>query len=159
MAKRRSTWVLAILAVVAFAATVMVAGVVWFFTAALERSPANQPTAEREFAEVRARFQNSKPIFEMGPQGPVLNRRPTSTSAAGRVRTLHILGWNPDGERLTHVTLPFWLIRLRPGSIRAGLTGSGTQISIDADELESYGSTLVLDHTDDDGERIVMWTE
>jgi hypothetical protein len=65
MAKRRSTWVLAILAVVAFAATLVIAGAVWFFTSALERSSANQPTAEREFDAVRARFQNSKPLFEM----------------------------------------------------------------------------------------------
>jgi hypothetical protein len=159
MAKRRSTWVLAILAVVAFVATLVIAGAVWFFTSALERSSANQPAAEREFDAVRARFQNSKPLFEIGQQGPVLTRRPTSGPAAASVRRLHFLGWSPDGERLTRVTLPFWLVRLRPGSIRGAMAGSGTTVSFDTDELESYGPILVLDHTDDDGQRILMWTE
>ena len=159
LAKKRSTLVLAILAIVTLGAVLVVAGAVWFYTTAFERMPADQAAAQESFARVRTRFGDATPLFAMGPAGPTLNRQRPPARAATQLRNVHVLAWDPEDERLAHVTIPFWLVRLRPGTMSVAAPAGDVRLSISADELESYGSALLLDHTDEDGERTLIWTE
>jgi hypothetical protein len=147
---------------VAVCAVLVFAGVlVWFFTSALERSPADEAAAETRFQELRDRFPGVTPIFAMGPNGPVLNRQPPAKRATSQLRSLHVLGWDCNDEELVRVTIPFWMIRMKPGDINVS-SGDGdrsVRLSLSADDLEGYGPTLLLDHTDEEGYHLVLWTE
>ena len=161
MAKKRSTLVLVIIGIAVCGVLLFAGGLVWFFTNALERSPANEATAETRFQELRDRFSGVTPIFVMGPNGPVLNRKPPPKRAAGQLRSMHMLGWDCNDEELVRVTIPFWMIRMKPGDINVSSSEGNRRVrlSLSADDLEGYGPTLLLDHTDEEGYHLVLWTE
>lgn len=161
MAKKRSTLVLAIVGVAVCAVLLFAGALVWFFTSAFELSPADEATAEARFQELRDHFRAVTPVFAMGPNGPVLNRQPPPKPASGQLRSLEMLGWDRNDEDLYRVTIPFWMVRMKPGDINVA-SGEGNRslrLSLSADDLEGYGPTLLLDHTDEEGYHLVLWTE
>ena len=161
MAKKRSTLVLAIVGVAVCAVLLFAGGLVWFFTSAFELSPADEAAAEARFQELRNHFREVTPIFAIGPHGPVLNRQPPPKPATGQLRSLEMLGWDRNDEDLYRVTIPFWMVRLKPGAINvsSGEDNRSVRLSLSADDLEGYGPTLLLDHTDEEGYHLVLWTE
>jgi len=161
MARKRSTLVLVIAGIIVCTVMLFAGVLVWFFTSALERSPADQATADARFQELRGRFRGVTPLFEMGPNGPVLKRQPPPKPATGRLRSLEMLGWDGNDEELARVTIPFWMIRMKPGNINVSSNDQerSVRLSLSADDLEDYGPTLLLDHTDEEGYHLVLWTE
>lgn len=161
MARKRSTLVLVVAGVTVCAITLFAGFVVWFFTSALERSPADEATAEARFQELRERFRGVTPLFEMTLNGPVLKRQPPPKKAAGRLRSLEMLGWDCNDEELVRVTIPFWMVRMKPGNINVASNDQkrSVRLSLSAEDLEGYGPTLLLDHTDEEGYHLVLWTE
>jgi hypothetical protein len=161
MAKKRSTIVLVIVGATVSVVLLFAGGLVWFFTSALERSPADQATAEARFQELGDRFRGVTPVFAMGSNGPVLNREAPPKRAMGQLRSLHMLGWDCNDEELVRVTIPFWMIRMKPGDINVSSNdrNRSVRLSLSADDIESYGPTLLLDHTDEEGYHLVLWTE
>ena len=161
MARKRSTFVLVIVGVAVCAVLLFAGGLVWFFTSALERSPADEATAEASFQELRDHFREVTPVFAMGPNGPMLNRQPPPKPATGRLRSLQMLGWDCNDQELVRVTIPFWMIRMKPGDINVSSSdrNRSVRLSISADDLEGYGPTLLFDHTDEEGYHLVLWTE
>ena len=159
--KKRSTFVLVLAGVAVCAVVLFAGGVVWFFTSALERSPADEATAEARFQELRDRFRGVEPLFAMGSKGPFLNRQPPAKRAAGQLRSLEMLGWDCNDSELVRVTIPFWMVRLKPGNINVASNDQkrSVRLSLSADDLEGYGPTLLLDHTDEEGYHLVLWTE
>lgn len=161
MARKPSTFVLVIVGV-GICGVVLVAGVlVWFFTSALERSPADQATAEARFQELRDRFRDVTPLFEMGPNGPFLTRQRAATRVTGQLRRLEMLGWDSNDAELVRATIPFWMVRMKPGNINVASNDQerSVRLSLSADDLEAYGPTLLIDHTDEEGYHLVLWTE
>lgn len=161
MAKTRSTFVLVIVGVAVCAVLVFAGGLVWFFTSAFERSPADEAMAEANFQDLGDRFRGVTPVFAMGPNGPVLNRQPPPKPATGPLRSMRMLGWDRNDEELVRVTIPFWMIRMKPGDINVSSADGNrsVRLSLSADDLEGYGPTLLLDHTDEEGYHLVLWTE
>ena len=97
----------------------------------------------------------------MGANGPVLNRQRPPKPATGQLRSLQMLGWDRNDAELVRVTIPFWMIRMKPGDINVSSSegNRSVRLSLSADDLEGYGPTLLLDHTDDEGYHLVLWTE
>ena len=50
---------------------------------------------------------------------------------------------------------------MKPGNINVASDDQkrSVRLSLSADDLEGYGPTLLLDHTDDEGYHLVLWTE
>jgi hypothetical protein len=161
VARKRSTVVLVIVGIAVWPVLLFVGGLVWFFTSALDLSPADEATAEARFQELRDGFRGVTPVFAMGPNGPALTRQRPPTRATGQLRSLQMLGWDRNDAELARVTIPFWMIRMTPGDINvsAGTANRSVRLSISADDLEAYGPTLLLDHTDEEGYHLVLWTE
>jgi hypothetical protein len=57
------------------------------------------------------------------------------------------------------LTLPFWLLRLRDSGVDVSIAADGTRLTMTMDEVERYGPALVLDHLEEDGSRVLVWTE
>lgn len=120
-------------------------------------------SAESSFDEVRRRFGNVEPAIELR-EGRLAFVRDVPSTAPQHLETIHILVWEPASQKLSRRTVPFWLLRMRSGPIelpaeaRALLAVSGPAV-IRADEIERYGSTILVDHTRNDRTQVLIWTD
>ena len=100
MTKTTRNVLLFIVGLVVFCTIAIVGFGVWFFTSALEQTPADAARATQSFAEVRGRFENGEPILSMTPQGPVFARQPPATPPANTDVSLEKIG--SDSARRRH---------------------------------------------------------
>jgi hypothetical protein len=162
MKRTRATILLVSVGVLVFLGIVGLSLGAWFFAAAFEREPATATAAVRSFDEVRRRFGDSGPVIEIldGDQARI-RREPPAVSPARHLEHLQVLVWNSGDQRMVHVTLPFWLLRMKAGpidlashvSIRQGTT------DVTVEQIERYGPALLIDHEDTGGDRVLLWTE
>ena len=69
--------------------------------------------------------------------------------------------WDPDDDRMSHVTLPFWLLRLKAGplDISSKVMIDHHHIDMTVEQIERYGPALLVDHEGRGGDRLLLWTE
>ena len=161
MTKTGKSILLVVLALIVFVVVMVVSAGVWFFTSALQTVAADQTRATQSFADVRGRFDGSDPVLRMTDSGTVVTRQPPDTRPGRELQKVSLIAWDPDEERLATVTLPFWLLRMKDGPINLSARSAvpNVRVSLTVTELERYGPALLLDHTDGDGARVLVWTE
>ena len=161
MTKTGKTILMAVVAVISLVGITVVGLGIWFFTSVIERVDANEERAERVFAEVRTRFAGSEPVMKMSERGPVVVRDPPPSSARKELQNVRMMAWYPEDRRIASVSLPFWLVRMNPGAMNISASSAvpGVKVSITAADLDRYGPAVVIDHTDEDGSRVLIWTE
>ena len=135
---------------------------VWLFTSTVDIGEADEASAVREFERIRARFAGVQPVIVVEDGEPTVARRPAEGTPRADLSTLRIVAWDPDDRTLARIDIPFWLLRLKSGPIEIGTShppfGNGN-LGITVEELEQLGATLVLDHEDRDGDRVLAWTQ
>jgi hypothetical protein len=161
MTKTGKTILMATVAVISLVGITVVGLGIWFFTSVIERVDADEERAARVFAEVRAQFAGNEPVMRMSERGPVLFREPPAASARGQLQNVRMMAWYPEDDRIASVRLPFWLLRMHPGTmnISASSASPRVRVSITAADLDRYGPAVVIDHAEEDGSRILIWTE
>jgi hypothetical protein len=162
MKTRRGTIIMIVVGLVICVVVVAAGAGAWFFASAFDSTESDEVTAAREFDEVKRRLGSSDPIIQIQNERAVIARKPPVEAPTGELQRVQILAWQPDEERLTRVTLPWWLVRLRSGSFDLNSeSGSGfhTRITITPEEIERYGPALLVFHTEPDGRRVLVWTE
>jgi hypothetical protein len=146
---------------------------VWFVMSWWSSEQSDPSRAAAAFQEVRSRFADEQPSFEVREDRLVIVKDPTSSSSPAPA-ALHILTWEPATNTLSRVTLPFWISAVATEPIplealaQAGDRGIGglmrakqraDELSIRLNDLARYGRTLLLDGITADGRHIVMWNE
>ena len=133
---------------------------VWLFTQAVNVGRADAASAGRRFEEVRERFAGITPVLEVRGRTAVRSRQPPSQGTGGRLSTMRVIHWDADDDSFAQVDVPFWLLRLKSGPIEIMSEGPmrNAKIDLTVEELERYGSTIVLDH-EHRGSRVLIWTE
>jgi hypothetical protein len=102
------------------------------------------------------------PVVEMRDREIVLLREPPDAAPSREINTVHMLVWDPQDQSLVTLDMPMWLLRMSddPIELSAGRdTGTPVQLSMTVAEMAQYGSTILLDHEDEDGERVLVWTD
>lgn len=159
MKRTHATALMAVVGVLIFCVVVVVAGGAWFFASAFDSASADERTAGTAFDDVRSRFANVGPVFEIvGDKDPVVRRTAPEPAPAAAVQTLRLRHWDPNDDRMEDVSIPFWLLRLKTGSISVTSSHVGLR-DITAEDLERYGPTLLVDHQSRGGDRLLIWTE
>lgn len=123
--------------------------------------------ADRAFAEALAGAGGGPPYLEISPAGAVLVRRELERPEPVKLRTLHLLAWEPDAARMLRIGFPFWFVRakmtetLNLGTLTSALAHDWERLDLRVSErdLERLGPGLVLDQRLQDGARILLWTE
>ncbi|MEX2272088.1 MAG: hypothetical protein WD690_11475 [Vicinamibacterales bacterium] len=127
----------------------------------LEMERATVSEAAQSFDDVRARFKEA-PIMSIDDHRRVtLSRRPPDQQTGEKPQAMHVMAYDTDDSRIVRVTIPFWMLRLGREKIRLG-SGRDLQfedLNITAEELERYGPSLLLDHRDREGKRVLVWTQ
>lgn len=167
MTKKQQTILLAIVGVVAIVAIVVVGVGMWAVRSMVANTDMDQASAAKTMDDVRARFGQVMPVFDVRPSGVSMARTPPDTRPPGELTTLHILRWDVHEERLTRVDIPFWLIRMRnssfdvmnDGSVSPGGVRLRTSTKIRVEDIERFGSALLVDGDMPDGGHLVIWSE
>jgi hypothetical protein len=164
MAKVR-TWVwiiagvigLGILGIVAMAA----AGL-WFVRSHVEVRTTTVTAASGDFDAVRARFSAQKPLIELDDHGEFIRANTDRPAGSIRPQSLNVMAFDSDDEKVVRMDLPFWLLRLKSGGTRFSMGGGDVDLAklrLTVEDLERFGPTLILDHKDQKGSRVLIWSQ
>jgi hypothetical protein len=160
MTRKQSTILMIVLGVVICVIVVGVGSAAWLYLSAVESIDADEASAIRSFDDVRARFKGAVPILELREGQPALVRKEPDVAPVHQLQNAQILSWNAEDQTLTRITLPFWLLRLKTSPIDLTPAGGGAApITLTLEDVERYGPALLLDYTDEDGKRSIVWTE
>jgi hypothetical protein len=167
VAGKVKTWVWVVIggAVLCILGLVAIAAVGFYFVSQhIETKPATAATAASEFEAVKAGFAGQKPLIELDRDGRFLRShtdRPAPAHAAVP-NDLHLLAFDPSDGRIVRFSIPFWLLRRRPGNATIDLNGSRMDLEdlrLTVEDLERYGPSVIVDHSAPDGERILVWSK
>jgi hypothetical protein len=153
----------AVLLVVVGAAVVGGAAWIIYQGSAVEHGPTTEGEAKARFDEVRRRFHGQAPLVTFDADGGArVRRRTTDGSSTPALESFHAMVWKPRERELARMQLPFWLVRLggSRGKIDFGPElGNLERLDLSMDDFERAGPGVVLDHQEDDGTQILLWTE
>jgi hypothetical protein len=114
------------------------------------------------FESALASVAEREPLVEVDDARIVVHRTPDRPRR--ELSAMHVLAYDPRAKKLVNLTVPGWLLRIA-GRGRARLDISENEIvqrlngQVGLDDLEQHGPGLVLDTTDFNGRRVMIWTE
>jgi hypothetical protein len=170
MAGTKRTWVTVVVAAVIVVFMVCIAavgGIAYFVYSHMDTEFVDAAPADAKIAESRRRFEGQQPLIDIR-QGhePVVRRvDPPSVQPSTKLQSMHALAYDPDARKLVDVTLPFWLLRMAPGSSNwsilsdSGIELDSERIRLTVADLERLGPRLIIDHQGPDGQQVLVWTQ
>ena len=165
--KRRTWWqaLVAAVIVVAMSGIALIGGAAFLFFRHIRSEVVSSATADSRMADVRAKFGGQEAWLRIGSDGSAeIAGRPDADGSHRPLKSLRVLVYNPAEGRLADVSVPFWLLRLAPdGQLRldadSGIDFDAERLKLNVSALEALGPGLVLDHSQTDGTRLLVWTE
>lgn len=170
MAPKKRTWIwigVAVAGVLALGLVTVVAAGFLFVTKHVEAESASTRTAEKAFADARARFDGQLPIVQIDDRDGLIRTRvdrpPPEVAEDPSPETIFVMVYDPWEERLVRLSVPLWLLRLgNRGAIRFSSNRSHLSfkhLNLTVDDLSRYGPALLIDHQMSDGERVLIWLQ
>ncbi len=141
----------------------------FFFWRHHDSQPASAEAALIEFEQVRARFKGQRPLLDM--QKRQAARVAQVAGAAVPLHSFHTLIFDTRGDqRLVHLTMPYWLVRLRSRRHREfrwlgemtfldDTEFDAEAIHVSLDEIERNGPGLLVDYQHSTGGQFIAWVE
>jgi hypothetical protein len=165
----RKTWVsvaIASVIIVGILAAAAIGGTAYFIYRHVNTEFTPTDSAERQFAEARARFTGQQPLIEIRKDDePVLHRETMPKSMPTvKLETLRVLAYDTRANKLVRVAIPFWLLRMAPTRHVAFMNDTGIdfdseRVHLTLDDLERRGPGLILDQADRRGSQVLVWAE
>src|SRR3954468_17249370 len=167
MAGRVKAWIWVVIAVVVIGVlcVVAVAGIgLYFFSQHGEPRTASPANAARDFEQVKARFAGQKPLVELDEHGRYLrsNTDRTAPPNAKPPESINVMAFDPDDGRIVRLSIPFWLVRMKMHGATSDINGKHMDLEdlrLTAEDLERFGPTLIVDHKNASGERVLVWSQ
>ena len=128
-------------------------GVLVVTSSSLDVAFVGRQQAFAEMDRVRATF---------GGQAPCLDRQPASSPSARALtppRTVHMLAWEREDDRLVRVATPYWALRIGAFKLNAARLIVPPLEHVLPLDLERCGPGLLVDRRTADGGRVVAWTD
>lgn len=132
---------------------------VWRATT-VERAAAVE--AERQFAAARAPFGSMPAMLHRDSSGRLVAAVPFVDGGKPAPARLGVLAYRTREGRLVRTSVPFWFIRLKGPAVGYALRDTGLdlrQLGLTPAELERHGRGIVVDETNSNGDRLLVWTE
>jgi hypothetical protein len=167
MAGKVKTWVWVLLGivVVGILCVIAAAGVgLYFFSQHVRTSAASPAKAARDFEQIETRFKNQKPLIELDHRGHYLraNTDRTPPPNAKVPDALNVMAFDPDDGRIVTISIPFWLLRMKMRGATIDFNGNKMDLEdlkLTVEDLERFGPTLIVDHKNTGGERVIVWSQ
>jgi hypothetical protein len=160
---RRWVWiVLGILLFGMISCAGIVGGGIWWASRNFSVREVAKKDVDREFARLRTRFKDQKPILDARHGGVAMDRLEARAAAYSGPppKNLCLLVWTEEQPEAVQLCLPFWLLKMKSGR---GLKfdvphGEERRLELSAEELERAGPALLLDE-ERARSRLIVWTE
>ena len=158
-------WVLVGIAVIGVLGVVAMAGVgLYFFSQHINTSTASVAKASRDFEQVKAGFSGQKPLIELDDRGRYLrshtDRKPPANPKPPE--SINVMAFDPQDGRIVRVNIPFWLVRMKMRGATIDFNGNHMNLEdlkLTVEDLERFGPTLIVDHRNHSGERVLVWSQ
>jgi hypothetical protein len=167
MAGRVKAWVWVVIAIIAIGVlgVVAMAGVgLYFFSQHVQTRTVSAGNAATDFDQVRRRFEGQKPLIELDKHGKYLrsnvDRKPPANAKAPE--SINVMAFDPDEGKIVRVSIPFWVVRMKMHGATIDLNGNHMNLEdlrLTAEDLERFGPTLIVDHENANGERVLVWSQ
>ena len=165
--RKKRTWIWVVLGIFVFLGFVAVGGIfvaISFFRQNFSVSEnMSESTAESQFAAIRAKFPNQQPLIQMRDGRPqYVEERATEPDNKRPLSTLHIIAFDKDEEKVVNFSLPFWILRMKSGPIRISAYQHGWDdrgVSFRIEDIEKHGPGIIVDHTERNEGRVLIWAE
>src|SRR6185295_12436439 len=165
----RKTWISVLIAavvIVGVLAVSAVGGTAYFIYRHVHTQITPTESADRQFAEARARFAGQRPLIEIRKDDePIVNRDVIpKTMPAAKLDTLRVLAYDTRANKLVNVSIPMWLLRMAPSNKFSFMKDNGIDFDSDRvhltmEDVERRGPGLLLDQADRRGSQVLVWTE
>jgi len=163
--KTKRTWISIVIAgliIVGVLAIAVVGGTALFFYRHIDAKFTGEDSADRAFAETRARFTGQTPLIELSHDDEAIVHHPSGSRR--EIHALHALAYDDRSGKLTHVNVPGWLLRLMSGGGRLRIANMDAFSDdetgkLTLDDLERHGPGLVMDVRRHHGSQLLVWTE
>jgi hypothetical protein len=162
MASKVKTWVWIVIGIVAVCILCVIglaAAGLWFVKSHVEIRQTTASTAASDFDTVLHRYAGQKPLIELDDRGNFVHANTDRPNGTRRPESLNVLAFNPRDDKVVHVDVPFWLLRLKSGTSFGAGDINLVKLRLTVEDLERYGPALIVNHQDSDGARVVVWTE
>lgn len=167
MAGKVKTWVWVVVGVVVVGilGIIAMAGIsLYFFSQHVETREVSASAAAGDFEEVLKRFQKQEPLIELDEQGDFAKSNPDRPAApsASAPESLHVMAYDSSDGRIVRLKIPFWMLRLRAGETTIDLNGHRMDLEdlkLTVEDLERFGPTLIVNHRNPDGDRVLVWSQ
>ncbi|HEY2904639.1 MAG TPA: hypothetical protein VGJ29_01995 [Vicinamibacterales bacterium] len=146
-----------------------VGGTAYFVRSHMHAQQASVESATDEFAKARERFAGQRPMIERAKAANddeddrFVIHRPEASARTVELTSLRALAYDRRKERIVHINVPFWLLRMAPaGKGFSFMRDSDIDMErahITIDDLERHGPGLILDTHDRRGADVLVWVE
>jgi hypothetical protein len=159
------TWVWIIIGVVTLGIlgviTLAAAGL-WFVRSHVNVQPTTVAAATTDFQTIRERFANQKPLIELDDRGNFVHANTDRPNGTKQPDSLNVMAFDAREEHEVRVEIPFWILRLKTRGTLVDV-GSGNidlqKLRLTVDDLQRFGPTLIVDHKDMNGSRVLVWSQ
>ena len=163
--KRTWLWViLGVFGTLALLVVVLVGGAIFEFRRHVKNDVVDTVVAEQEFTRQRDRFKGQEPLIEFtgndrGDDDTTVHRAP-ATARRAQITRMRVLIFDQQRNRLIHVEIPGWVLRMMPNGRYGGFQGDEqfARHQITIEDVERHGLGLVLDGHNRNTE-ILVWSE
>ena len=102
----------------------------------------------------RARSSTAHYLRSNADRKPPANPKPPES--------INVMAFDPDEGKIVRVSIPFWIVRMKMRGATIDLNGKHMNLEdlrLTAEDLERFGPTLIVDHQNTTGERVLVWSE
>ncbi len=164
--KKKQKWIPIVLGILFLFVLLAIGGIVFvvsFMRQNIDIASMSATSAYEEFEKVRARFAGQQPLIRIVDGRPqYVDERATASSSTGPLKSMHVMAWDDDEQKLVTFSLPFWLLRLKSGPIQLSAYSQGWDdrgVSFRIEDLERHGPGLLLDVNERTEGRVIIWAE
>ena len=165
--QKKRRWIPIVIGIILAGFVVTIGGcflAISFFRQSMSITAMSASSADDEFAKLRARFAGQKPLIEFVDGRPQYlgDRDAQKPRSSVPIKSIHVMAWDDDEEQLATFSLPFWLLRLKSGPIRLNDYSQGWDdrgVSFRIEDLEKHGPGLLMDLSERNEGRVIIWME
>lgn len=164
--KKRRTWLWIVGGVLLFFGVVAVGGIMLAVSLFRNNMTVNESTesdAMQQFEAVRNRYPGQQPLIQLVDGRPQYVVERASQSAPNTSLTsVHVMAYDRDEGKVVTFSLPFWLLRMKSGPIRISAYQQGWDdrgVSFRIEDIEKHGPGIIVDATERNQGRVLVWAE
>jgi len=140
-----------------------VAFTAFWFRQNLTITRSDDDAATGQFEEVRRRYPGQQPLIQLVDGRPqFVAERASQSAASSPLSTIHVLAFDRDEGRTVSFSLPFWLLKMKSGPIRLSAYQQGWDdrgVSFNVEDIEKRGPGIIVDVTEGNDGRVLIWAQ